>query len=48
MKKQYENSPEIEVIETQDTEFLVNGTSLVDENGWVEGGVSDEILGEEF
>lgn len=47
MKKQY-NSPENEVIETQVDEFLLNGASLVDENGWVEGGVSDEILGEEF
>ena len=47
MKKQY-NSPEIEVIEAQLNAYLLNGASLVDENGWVEGGVSDEILGEEF
>ena len=47
MKKQY-NSPEVEKVNEQTTEFLANGTSLVDEDGWVEGGVSDEILGEEF
>ena len=47
MKKNY-NSPENEIIETQIDEFLVNGTSLVDEKGWVQDGITDDVLDNEY
>ena len=47
MNKQY-NSPEVEVIEAQINAFLVNGTSLVDEKGWVQDGITDDVLDNEY